>query len=170
MPNKHCIILVLAVVLVARLSTAADVEQRKGVESAKRFWAALAKADTKTMQEFYAPKVVLKKGSELLKKQWGLKGGGERDKDLSLEREELIAGYQRMMQKIGKERWSKLFGEIDAEKINFTFAKQSDRRTGVRKGDLTMKVSTGPGDDALSFFLRRDDKGRWLVVAEATDY
>ena len=37
-----------------------------GVARALQFWAAAAKADTKTMQGLYAPQVVLKAGSELL--------------------------------------------------------------------------------------------------------
>lgn len=145
--------------------------QPEGAERARTFWAALAKADLDAAKGFYAPKVLLKAGSELLKPQWGIPGAGDRGKDLRLERDLLIAGYRRMIETIGKDKWTGIFSKIEADKISFTVCEKADRPfSGVRRGDLVMKVATGPGDDALLFVLRRGDKGRWLVVAEATDY
>lgn len=150
---------------------ATDGAQAGGIAHAKKFSTALAKADLNAAKEFYAPKVLLKAGSELLKPQWEIPGAADRGKDLLVERGQLIAGYRRMIERIGKDKWIGIFSKIDARKISFTVCEKADRPfAGVRKGDLVMKVATGPGDDALRFVLRPDDKGRWLVVAEATDY
>ena len=150
---------------------ATEGAQAGGIAHAKEFWTALAKADLDAAKEFYAPKVLLKAGSELLKPQWEIPGGGDHSKDLLVERGQLIAGYRRMIEKIGRDKWTGIFSKIDARKIGFSVCEKPDRPfSGVRKGDLVMKVATGPGDDALRFVLRPDDKGRWRVVAEATDY
>lgn len=156
-------------------ATGADIGQREAVEHAKQFWAAVARADTKAMQVFYAEKVTLKAGSELLKKQWEIPGAGDRGKDLLVDREDLIAAYRRMIEKLGKDRWTAIFSKIDLERVEFRFAKTADGESGdgesgVEKGDLTMTVFTGPGDDALFFFFRHSEKEGWQVVAEATDY
>ncbi len=146
--------------------------QPVGADRAKGFWAALAKADWQAMQAFYAPKVLLKAGSEMLKPQWGVvPGTGDRGQDLLVERGRLMAGYRRMIEQIGKDKWTGIFSQIDARKISFVVCEKADQLlSGVRRGDLVMKVATGPGDDALLFVLRPDQQGRWLIVAEATDH
>lgn len=157
--------------LVEQDAASAAARPPDGADRAKTFWAALAKADLNAAKEFYAPKVLLKAGSELLKPQWEIPGAADRSKDLLLERDHLIAGYRRMIEKIGRDRWTGIFSKIDARKIGFSVCEKADRPfSGVRRGDLVMKVATGPGDDAVRFVLRPDNKGRWLVVAEATDY
>jgi len=160
-----CLLLVLV-----GTAAGADVRQREAVQHAKQFWAAVARADTKAMQVCYAEKVTLKAGSELLKQQWEIPKAGDRDKDLLVERVDLIAGYRRMIERLGKDRWTALFSKIDLERVEFRFAKTADRKSGAEKGDLTMTVFTGPGDDALFFFFRHGEKEGWRVVAEATDY
>ena len=162
--------LMICTVMLAATLTAADAHQREGVERAKEFWAAVAAADTDVMRQCYAENVVLRAGCELLKPQWGLPGGGDRQKELSLDRDELVAGYGRMIEQIGRERWAAIFTKIDPEKISLRFAESADKKRGIESGDLTMTVVTGPGDDELVFFLRHDTKAGWQVVAEATDY
>ena len=172
MANRRLTIPILSAFLIAGAAMAADAQDPAGVKHARDFWAAVAAADTDAMQKFYAEKVMLKAGSELLKKQWGVPGAGDRSKDLLVDQDDLIAGYQRMIAKIGKDKWTKLFADIGPEKLSITPAKAADWPfSGVLKGDLIVKVATGRGGDALWFVLRSSPRqAHWLVVAEVTDY
>jgi hypothetical protein len=142
-----------------------------GTKTAHEFWGALAGGNLKAMRTFYAPQVTLKAGSELLKSRWALSPKADRKKDLIVERDKLLAGYERLIDSAGRKRWSSVFGKIDAKRITTVAATDKDKPfTGVRPGDTLLNVATGPGDDNLVFVLRQDDRKRWRVVAEATDY
>jgi len=142
-----------------------------GAETAREFWSALAAGDLKAMQTFYAHQVTLKAGSELLKARWALSPKADRKKDLIIERDKLLAGYERLIGGAGRERWSSLFGKIDTKRITTVLATHKDQPfRGVRQGDTLLSVATGPGDDKLVFVLRQDGNKSWKVVAEATDY
>ena len=142
-----------------------------GAKAALEFWGALAAGDVKAMGAFYAPKVTLKAGSELLKPRWALSPNSDRSKDLTVERDKLLAGYERLIGGAGRERWVGVFGKIDAKQITTAAAKEKDKPfTGVLPGDTVLTVATGPGDDKLVFVLRQDNQKRWRVVVEATDY
>ncbi|MBT4867606.1 MAG: hypothetical protein HON53_21095 [Planctomycetaceae bacterium] len=146
-------------------------EQSSGERKARAFWKALAQGDVMAMKEFYAEKVTLKAGSELLKPRWALSPKADRKKDLAIERDKLLAGYERLIGGAGRERWRGAFGKIDAKKITTAVAKGKDKPLiGVLSGDTVLTVATGPGDDRLVFVLRQDKLKRWQVVAEATDY
>jgi hypothetical protein len=160
----------LAAVLLAG-SAAADPGEWEGAEAAKRFWAALAAADFEKLPSCYTPEVLLMAGSELLKPEWEVHPEADRSKDLRLSREQLIAGYHKLIGRVGQQRWTGLFTKIDPEKISFRRVGPDEKSpAGVVPGDLMMTVATGPGDDRLTFVLRRNEEGRWLVVAERTDY
>ena len=164
-----CVILASGVAHAAK--PAKSTNTTDGVKMAREFWNALAGGDLKAMQTFYAPKVTLKAGSELLKPRWALNLKADRKTDLTIERDELLAGYERLIGGTGRERWSSVFGKIDAKQITTAVAKGKDKPfTGVLSGDTVLTVATGPGDDRLVFVLRQDKRKHWQVVAEATDY
>ncbi|MDG1895712.1 MAG: hypothetical protein P8J37_12470 [Fuerstiella sp.] len=107
----------------------------------------------------------------MLKPRWALDPDADRQKDLTVEREKLLVGYERLIAGAGRERWKALFSRIDAEQITSVAAKEKDNPfTCVQPGDTLLTVATGPGDDKLVFVLRRDNNGLWQVVAEAIDY
>lgn len=136
-----------------------------------RFWKAVSHANTRAMAACYAPEVTLLAGSELLKKQWGLNPDGDRGRDVRVKRADLISGYETMIEKIGKDRWESIFTKIGNDKVSFVVAQANDQGfKGVKKGDVLMKVATGPGDDALTFVLSQNANKTWTVRMEATDY
>ena len=170
MHNLRAVAFTAAAVLLAG-SAAADPGEREAAAAAKRFWAALAAADFEKLPSCYAPEVLLLAGSELLKPEWEVHPEADRSKDLRLSREQLIAGYRKLIGRVGTERWTGLFTKLDPEKISFRrVGPDEEEPAGVLPGDLVMTVATGPGDDRLTFVLRRNEEGRWLVVAEQTDY
>ena len=87
----------------------------------------MAVGDLKKMQTFYAPKVTLKAGSELLKTRWALSPKADRKQDLTIERDKLLAGYERLIGGAGRERWISVFGKIDAKQITTVAAKEKDK-------------------------------------------
>jgi hypothetical protein len=152
-------------------SANAMADESADIASAHKFWKTLAKGDTDALKAFYAPKVVLKAGSELLKQRWGISKEADRSKDLLVSRDDLLGGYGRMINEIGKEKWSQLLTRIEKENIHVSTSGKDDQPfAGVKRGDTILKVATGPGDDALHFILRREKDGKLLVHFEATDY
>jgi hypothetical protein len=140
-------------------------------KTAGEFWDALATGNLKAMRTFYAPEVTLKAGSELLKPRWELSPKADRRKDLKIERDKLLAGYERLIGGAGRQRWGNVFGKIEDKQITTTTAKTKDVPfDGVLSGDTVLAIATGPGDDRLVFVLRQNKRKRWQVVAEATDY
>ena len=136
-------------------------------ERAKKFWKALAGGDVETIKPFYAPKILLKAGSELLKPRWGV--ADDRSKDALVDRDDLLGGYTKMIDEIGREKWTGIFSKIGDDKIQVSTADKDDA-TGIKKGDTVLRVATGPGDDTLLFVLRNNAAGVLLVHLEATDY
>jgi hypothetical protein len=163
-------IAVLSFVLIASgVANAAPPDD--GTKWTRDFWSALASGNLKAMKTFYAPQVTLKAGSELLKSRWALSPKVDRKKGLIVERDKLLAGYERLIDSAGRKRWRSVFDKIDSKRITTVAATDRDKPfTGVRPGDTLLNVATGPGDDKLMFVLRQDDRKRWQVVAEATDY
>jgi hypothetical protein len=163
------VIIVLAAGMVARGTELAG--EAAGVQRAKEYWAALAKGDPAALKDFYAKEVTLRPGSELLKQDWGIKGAGDRSKALTVPRDELIAGYQRMIEKIGRDKWVKIFAKVPAERVvvTSTVAAAESAALGTQAGDLVLKVRPGEKDDTFSYVLRKGN-GSWQVVAELADY
>ncbi len=136
-----------------------------------RFWRTLAAADTKAMKKFYAQRVTMLPGCELLKKEWGINPGGNRGISLEIDRDKLLDAYDRMIGRLGSGKWIKALGNIGKDKITFTAIVREDQvLKGLRKGDVLLRVKTGPGDDTLGFVLRRAADKKWAVAMEATDY
>lgn len=162
---------VASLMLVAGAATESWAEGETHQQFGVRFWKALSGGDLATVQELYAPEVTLLAGSELLKKEWGVNPDGERGKDIVLKRAELLKGYRAMVAKIGAEKWKAVFSKLDDDRIAFQVIEKDDQVfKGARKGDVVMKIATGPEDDALSFVLRRSAEGNWLVAMEQADY
>ena len=141
-----------------------------GGPRAKAFWAAAAKGDAEAMKDFYAEKVLVLAGSELLKPEWGLPGGGRRDENLLVARDDLAAGYGRMFARIGRQRWADVFTAIPADKLRVEPLDMKNPPPGLSRDAIGLTVFTGPGDDRLLFILDKNPDGRWHVVAEAADY
>ena len=139
-----------------------------GAEAAGKFWAALAAGDAAAMKAFYAEKVAVKAGSELLKKEYALDENADRGKDLTVDREKLIAAYARM---IGQDRkdWTDALGRFRTQFVAAT--QEGNPFNPVRSGDLVLMASDPGGrDDKVVFVFRQNEKGQWLVVAERADY
>lgn len=163
--------LVAAACALASLSDDAMADEPADMARARQFWKTLAKGDTDALKTFYAPKIVLKAGSELLKPRWGLTKQADRSKDLLVDRDDLLRGYGRMINGIGKEKWSQVFARIKKDKIHVSTAGKNDQPfAGIKLGDTILKVATGPGDDTLCFILRKDKDGKLRVHLESTDY
>jgi hypothetical protein len=166
--------LVLVVVLASVTATrgAEPGEDPAGVKRAKEFWSALAKGDPAAMKDFYAKEVTLLPGSELLKEEWGIRGAGDRNKALLVSRDELIAAYQRMIDKAGRDKWAAVFGKVPAEKVEVTIAVTKAQGAALKTiaGDIVLKVQATKKDDSLFYVLRPSATGGWQVVAELADY
>jgi hypothetical protein len=124
------------------------------------------------LKDYYASKVLVRGGSELLRTKWGLNPGGDGSNDLELDRDKLLDGYARLIAGAGN-RWGKVWTRILDEKgrIAISKAKEDDAPfAGVRKGDFVVRVVPGESDDTYHYVLRADAKGHWRVVLEATDY
>ena len=144
--------------------TAAD----SGPDRAGKFWDTLGSGDTAALKDFYAPKVILKAGSELLKPSWGLPGTGGRNKDALVARDDLASGYERLVAGIGREKWKGIFASFRKDRVAVSVATRADELVkGVRKGDVVVDVAI---DEKWAYVLRKSSDGVWRVVIERSDY
>jgi hypothetical protein len=156
---------------VGAVNAADEPEGQSSAARARAFWRAVSNGDTEAMRAFYAPKVLLKAGSELLKPQWKLAEDADRSKDMLVDRDRLLAGYEAMIKRIGKDVWTQAFGRIPPENVVVVTADGDDNPlAGVQRGDTVLKVGTGAGDDVIVFVFRKDSDGRLLVHLEDSDY
>jgi hypothetical protein len=147
---------------VLSLALSGALSASEPVAAAKDFWKVFAQGTIEKIQEQYAEEVVLRAGSEFLKKEWGINESGERSQDRKVARADLMKAYTAMLTKVGKEKWTKTFGSIPDDKLTTRI---------LENKHVVLKVKTGPGDDRLEYELALNkDQTRWLVVAEATDY
>jgi hypothetical protein len=163
----------LAIALAGILSHGtAMAEESAGVQHAKEFWAAVANGDPATMKDFYAKEVTLRPGSELLKEQWGIRGAGDRNKALLVSRDDLITAYQRMIDKVGREKWKKIFSSVPPEQVVVTSLVTTAQSLALNTiaDDIVLKVQPGKKDDTFFYVFRRMKTGNWQVVAELADY
>ncbi|MCI0637945.1 MAG: hypothetical protein L0Y72_23780 [Gemmataceae bacterium] len=164
---------VLGLLSVFTLAASAQEEQEtKAKKRAALFLGALGKGDTKALRDCYAPKVLVKGGSELLREKWGLNPDGDPQKDLELDRDKLLEGYMKLIAKAG-DRWSTVWSRILKEEGRITFSNAKEANApfgGVKKGDLVVTVVPGDSDDRFVYVLRADAKGQWWVVVEGADY
>jgi len=154
----------------ARRTKPADQDRKRNVlsETATSFWKTLADGNTEGFKRFYAERITLKAGSELLKPRWGI--ASDRGKDAVLPRDKLMAGYARMIGEFGRDKWRRAFSKIGEGSLAATVVAEPDRPfPGTRKGDRLLAVVTGVGDDKLLYVFRRQGT-EWRIVLEVTDY
>ncbi len=136
-----------------------------GTAAAENFWKVFVQGDIATLQDHYADEVVLRAGSEFQKKEWGINESGDRSKDTSVTKSELMKAYSAMLAKIGTKKWRQVFGGI---------AKGDMNTKTLENEHVLLTVRTGPGageDDAIQFEFALDKgNARWQVVSERTDY
>jgi hypothetical protein len=134
------------------------------------FWKTLSAADVDAAGKFYADEVTLKYFHELLKKEYGLVDKDGWNQDLTVGREKVVAGYQKMMTAIGKAKWVKAMSKIPADKITISRADSDGKPFAeCRKGDWILKVSPKE-DEGFVYVFRLNDKGHIRIVAEKCDY
>lgn len=156
------VIVVLGTCYIAYADEPTTVVANEAITVAKNFWNVFVQADMALLEEQYADEIILKAGSEFLKKQWGINESDDRTKDKTVSREDLMKAYSVMFAKIGEKKWKKVFGSIAEENIT---AKTLENKHVI----LIIKI--GKGDDQFEFELAfNEDKAKWQVVAEQTDY
>ena len=129
----------------------------------------MAEADFKTMNDCYAPTVLVKGGSELLKPEWEVSPQNDRSRDAEISRSALMQGYLKLMDKVGIEKWKAAFSQVPDKQIALKLSQKDDQPfPGVKQGDWTMTINLN--NDVLVFVLRKNEAGDWHVVAEHTDY
>jgi len=162
----------LAIVLLCSLDATARPRSEVPTEAKQRamaFWSALSSARLDALKSFYARKVTLRAGSELLKRAHGLTEQGRR-KDLAVSRDRLIAAYKKLIDRVGKEKWKKVLARVKEDKITYLLATKRVRPMSTREGDVLVKVVTGPGDDAMFYIWRKGADGKWWLTEEQTDW
>ena len=139
-----------------------------GSDRARKFWDTLASGDTVALKDFYASKVIVKAGSELLKPRWGLPGTDGRDKDTLVAGDDLVAGYERLIAGMGRDKWKGIFAKFTKDRVGVSVAARANMLVkGVRKGDVVVDVAI---DEKWAYVLRKSADGVWRVVIERTDY
>jgi hypothetical protein len=149
-------------IAVAVVGICGPVHADEARTAAKDFWKVFVQGDLAAIREQYADEIVLKAGSEFLKKEWGINESDDRTKDKKVSRDDLMKAYSAMLAKIGTEKWNKVFGDITEDKIT---------PKTLENKHVVLTVRTGPGNDQIEFELGLNkDKTKWLVVSEMTDY
>lgn len=129
----------------------------------------LADGDLRSLSGFYTEEVFALPGSELLKPEWG---GGEQDRDSGarVARDEWLARYGRLLEVQGLGKWRTGLKLSLLEQDWLSIAPPTNGLwEEARPEDLVLTLRM-VSDSPLSFVFRRDDVGRWRVVAERTDY
>jgi hypothetical protein len=131
------------------------------------FWNALVSGDIQQMEKHYAAEVTIRKGSEFLKKVWGINPSGDQSKDLVVKREDLMKAYNRLIDRVGVEDWQKSLKSIPKKRRK---AQTLDDGSILFHIDLD-EDSKKTNDDVLEFkFKQNDAKTDWEVTSEFSDY
>lgn len=130
------------------------------------YWAALAGARFDELTRYYAKKVRLRRGSELLGTRFGISPHGRR-KAVVVSRDKLIEAYKKLTNGVTR-RWTKHLSRVKPDK--FTFIRTKEAPMGGRPGDLFVMVATGPGDDSVFYVWREGKDGKWWLVEEQADW
>ena len=156
-------------------SSAADKfeAQRKFMQ---QYLKAFASADTASMKKYYAPTVIVGRGSTLLRPKYGgLTDGKEyKKKDFVVKRERLLEGYQRAIKAFGgAEQWKKRGADLLKKEVRFIKVSKKQeaalqaKKVNFKAGDVLAIVI--PKGDSLTFFLRKNKAGNWRIVGEHWD-
>lgn len=101
--TRTFLVVSLAIANCGVVSSSASADERVDATRALQFWKTLAKGDTLALKTFYASRIVLKAGSELLKPKYAITKDADRSKDLLVSRGDLLQAYGRMIDGVGKE-------------------------------------------------------------------
>ena len=143
--------------------SAEEASLAQGREVAQGFGRALAAADVAQLEAFWAPRVELRAGSELLAARWGASGNRSVDEDVP--RAELARRYRLLIADVGRERWTAELGPAASrERLEIEAAGEGAAR------EIVLRVSSREREEDLEWVLRGDAEGRWLVVSERADY
>ncbi len=136
------------------------------------FWRALANLETNKMKSFYSSEVILIAGSELLRKKYGINPSGNRKNHFKLSKEQIIKGYENMINDIDSNKWKIAFSKINLDKIIFQSAREYEKHFGELKTDDMMMIVSypAPSDEKLYFIFSKKQDNTWLITHEATDY
>jgi hypothetical protein len=161
---------VTLIVLSAGPIAAARGQEKTSTEVALAFWNAFLDANPDEMGKYYAPRVTLKAGSELLKSEYTINDSGDRGKDVTVDRKVVIRGYRVMFARVGKEKWIESSRKLRNVQMSFISAADNNKYFAMFKaspGELLVQIHTQP--EPLFFLLQQDGARNWQVVAEAFD-
>lgn len=163
--------LCLALLLAGTLLTGASrADEKSSADVALAFWNAFLSADADEMGKYYAPRVTLKAGSELLKPEYTINQSGERGKDLTVDRKTVLRGYRVMFGRVGREKWVESAKKLRNVQLSFIAASDNNKYFAMFQaspGELLVQIHTEP--EPLFFLLQQNEKHHWQVVAEAFD-
>lgn len=167
----RCRILAACLVAVLVLFGAIVVaEEKSSNDVALMFWNAFLDGNADEMGKHYAHRVTLKAGSELLKSEYAINESGQRDKDLAVDRKQVIHGYRTMFNKVGKAKWIESGKKLRNAQVTCISAADNNKYFAMFKasaGEILVQIHTDP--EPIFFLLQQDEHHRWVVVAEAFD-
>lgn len=149
---------------------AAWAEEPSSTQLAQKYWRAFLDGDSAALGKCYAPRVLIKGGSELLKSDYGLNVTGDRKQDLEFDRDQVVKAYQVLFDRIGKAIWVERGKKLRDCRMSFITQVDNNKlfeQFRCQPSDLLVQVHTSPND--LYFAVRQDMTGQWWVVAEAFD-
>ena len=140
-----------------------------GHHAARQFWTCLTRGDVDGMGALYAEKVLIKAGSELLSKLWGISKTGDRTKDAIAARDKVVHAWKGLIAKTGKDKWVRMLSQEQegVQPTTTTAADDGEVLPEVRAGDVIFRPS--PDSTEAIWVLRRSKAGQWRVVIEKFD-
>jgi|GEM_PF-2808395 len=142
---------------------------------------ALANVDAIKLSALYADSVLVRRGSEILKDEYGLTK--EHSADHSISRAELVAAYDKhfftkVLESEQADKWRIAFTD-PTNQVKTMAASSIDAATaserqiivleGYREGDYLVSLKPSDKDDELAWLLRQIE-GSWKIVSELTDF
>ncbi len=135
------------------------------------FFHAYSTADFATLGKLYAEKVTLKPTSDMRNEAWGLRPKGYSvGEPLTVDRDKLLAALKAKVEETSKNKWTASLYKTPKERIRVTVSAPGEVTLDVDLNDYSDKghIFLLQLDKRLLFFLQKNDKGQWQVVAELT--
>ena len=146
------------------LHSACD-KTKEPINFGHKFWDFFAQADISEMENYFSTKIFIPRGSVLLDKKWGLNPSGDLMTGITIDRKNLLNGYNAILNKIGIQKWKTIFSSVNTDKITFKKVDTNNHNyyIGAKRNDIIMMVPTGKGDDRLAFVLSLNPENRWNI-------
>ena len=138
---------------------ALQVNANEAAKVVNNFFGALVSGDVNQLEVHYSDDILLRKGSEFLKPNWGIPNA-DRSKDCKVAKKDLMKAYKAAFAKIGKQKWQGIFAKLPKNSIQF-------QQLGNQNLKLTIVVSR---TDQFEFEFAKNRDGQYKVVSEYTDY